>query len=186
MSIKVTNTILVWAILGVLITIIIALPTGKPKKHIHSSSLNPNFLIPGNVESIGALEIILSGETHRFERTNTDEWIYHNDHQGHHNTHHHKKTENSEKIAYALTGFGRIRKERNFDFSFSDEYGVINPNIYLIIYAKPSDSEPSMRISVGDLAPDTVSRYISVNSRIFTIADFHIENITNLIKDTKI
>ncbi len=182
---KVTNTILVWVILGVLITIIVALPTVKPKKHSHSSSLNPNFLIPGNVESIGALEIILSGETHRFERTGSNTWMYHKAHRDKDNHHEHEKSQHSDKIAYMITGFGRARKERSFNFSFSDEYGVINPSIYLIVYSKPTDTEPKMKISIGDLAPDTVSRYISVDSRIFTIANFHIENIKNLIKDTK-
>ena len=57
--------------------------------------------------------------------------------------------------------------------------------MYILIFKDPTDLAPNLRISVGDVAPDTLSRYILVKSQVFTIANFHIEKLLNLVNITE-
>ncbi len=188
---KFSNTILVWSVLSSLLMIIflvnMGVKTRSPEEYNErkKASVNNKFVVPGQIESIGALEIIIGGEAHRYQRTKAGNWIYHQEYGDSTKNHERTTVDQHSKIQYALTGFGRAQKERVFKYNpLADEYGVSNPKIYLIIYTHASDSLPWRKIAVGDVAPDTVSRYILIGFTIFTIANFHIDNLVKLINET--
>ncbi len=185
------NSWQLWTILAVLLLIIGLLKSKglDEKKPVHNHKIHgtSKFLIPDKIDGIGAIEIVISQKIHRYQKNDKNIWFFHSRHAGHHKVHSHDTIgEYTNVIARTLTGFGRTQKERNFSFDLrKDEYGVVNPNMYILIFKDPTDLAPNLRISVGDVAPDTLSRYILVKSQVFTIANFHIEKLLNLVNITE-
>ncbi|MAW33163.1 MAG: hypothetical protein CMK56_02005 [Proteobacteria bacterium] len=185
------NSWQLWTILAVLLLIIGLLKSKglDEQKPVHNHKFHgtSKFLIPDKIDGIGAIEIVISQKIHRYQKNDKNIWFFHMPHAGHHKTHSHDTIgEYTDVIAGTLTGFGRTQKERNFSFDLrKDEYGVVNSNMYILIFKDPNDLSPDLRISVGDVAPDTLSRYILVKSQVFTIANFHIEKLLNLVNITE-
>ena len=185
------NSWQLWTILAVLLLIIGLLKSkglDEPKPmHDHRLQGTSKFLIPDKIDGIGAIEIVISQKIHRYQKNDKNIWFFHIPHAENHKLHSHDTIgEYSNLIAQTLTGFGRTQKERNFSFDFrKDEYGVVSPKMYILVFKDPKDISPYLRISVGDVAPDTLSRYILVKSQVFTIANFHIEKLLNLVNMTE-
>ena len=65
----------------------------------------------------------------------------------------------------------------------SDPYGVATPQMIVLIYAL-GDSTPLAQYAIGDVAPDTYSRYVLRlgSATVVTIADYQIDNLLALIR----
>ncbi len=89
----------------------------------------------------------------------------------------------AQRIERALAGFGRTRIERQFARAKDlKAYGLATPRTVILIY-RPSEAQPLVQYAVGDLAPDTVSRYVEVvgGPDVVTIPNYQIENLLTLI-----
>ncbi len=181
---------LIWAVLAVLIGAIVVLQmrghSAAPEAQ-DSHDDAPRMLFPMSMETeVWALEIFEKGALHRFERDGQGLWFYHahgapkaND-----PTHAHQTdTTLAETIAKALEGLGRTRREREFEKADAAEYGMNEPEMFVLLYAKDT-AQLLDKITVGSMAPDGLSRYVSGNNypKVVSIANYQIENLQNLLK----
>ena len=146
------------------------------------------MLLPAPLAELGLIEIAYKGAFHRFERDAANGWFYHA--HGPSNTNadtNHQHVTNAKLtpiIERALRGLEAARIERRFPAGPNDaDYGVNAPEIFILVYRKPSDLQPLLRCSVGKVAPDQLSRYVLAagSPEVVTIANFHIDNLLNLI-----
>ena len=89
----------------------------------------------------------------------------------------------TDRIGRALAAFGRTRIER--DFALDAEaaaYGIASPEMVILVYG-PERAQPLAQYTIGDLAPDTFSRYVQAAGRdeVVTIANYQITNLLDLI-----
>jgi hypothetical protein len=90
----------------------------------------------------------------------------------------------AKRMDAALTALGRAHIERQMSLEKGpQEYGLANPQMVILAY-RPRELQPLVQIAVGDVAPDTYSRYILVvgRSSVGTIPNYQIENLQGLIK----
>ncbi len=166
--------------------------------HIHAAGSRDLVTTP--IEEVSAVEIVYQGTVHRFERDPEKQWFYHGVHAQQQAAHEHKTDPvAAERIGKALTAFSKARIERRFNLDFAalgssqaqrsllgdDEtrdYGVTAPSMLVLVY-QPGQVEPTARYAVGDVAPDTYSRYIQRLGRpeVVTIANYQITNLQQLI-----
>lgn len=198
--------LVVWAALAVLVGAIVyaqradlmsAWVRTPDDGHRHGG---PRDLVPVPLAQVGAIEIVFEGRVHRFERDAQQVWFYHGAHGADLAVHEHTPDPAAaERIQRALDAFTRTRIERRFLLDFAalgrtqaernltldDEvrdYGVTVPAMLILVYA-PGQIDPLARYAVGDIAPDTVSRYVQLlgSSEVVTIANYQIENLQGLI-----
>jgi hypothetical protein len=154
--------------------------------HSPVASNGARMLFPAPIEEVGAIEIVYAGQLHRFERDAKSAWLYHLDHPKTPSAHQHQSVESaSEMINKALTGFGRTRLERQVPADKQrDSYGVNSPQMIVLIYGL-GGTELLAQYAVGQVAPDTFSRYITRvgSDTVHTIANFHIELLEKLIAE---
>ena len=143
------------------------------------------LLVPVPIEQIGAIEIATAGAVHRFERDSAGAWFYHSAHAPAQGTHGHTSDpEMAARIDKAFAGFGRAKMERDFPFDPKrTDYGVTSPQTLILIYRK-GDTQPLAQYAVGDIAPDTVSRYALQmgGNKVFTMPEFHVQNLMKLVE----
>lgn len=176
--------VVVWVLLAILAAGIVVLEMREPDTDGHVASSGERWLLPVEITEVGAIEVMNKGTLHRFERDANGVWYYHGIHAD--TTAEHGHTTDpvaGEKIDTALVGFSRAQKERAFPLNVgNDEFGVTRPEIFILAYGL-KDPQPFVRYAVGIVAPDNVSRYILPvgSAEVVTIADFHIDNLLNLI-----
>lgn len=180
--------ILVWGALLVLVGAIVAVEVtdrAGTQSGQGEHAGEPRMLLPVPVAQLGAIEIAYAGALHRFERDAASAWFYHGAHTSSQGAHEHQvDAAMSERIATAFTGLGRARIEREFPLDRNLEtYGLANPQMLVLVF-RSKDPQPLAQYAVGDIAPDTLSRYVmSVGSRVaWTIANYQIDNLTTLIR----
>jgi hypothetical protein len=143
------------------------------------------MLLPVPVEQLGVIEVADAGALHRFERDGSGAWFYHGIHTKAEGPHGHQvDSAMAQRIDTAFAGFGRTRIERQFPLDKGAQaYGLATPQMVILVY-RPSELQPLAQYSVGDIAPDTLSRYILVvgSSTVATIANYQIENLVALVK----
>ena len=148
---------------------------------------NERLLLPMSSSDLGAMEIFYGGTLHRFERDAAGSWFYHahgaakaNDASHAHQT----DSAQAETIKLALRGLGRTRMERDFPRENEAEYGLTTPEMFVLIYGKKDTAQLLDKFTVGALAPDGLSRYVSSNNypKVVTIANYQIENLQNLLR----
>src|SRR5207249_7729767 len=146
---------------------------------------DPRMLLPVPVDQLGAIEVANAGTLHRFERDPSGTWFYHGVHTGSEGTHaHNADPAMAARIERAFLAFGRTRIERQFSLTtLSGDYGVATPETIILVY-RPNDPQPLAQYAVGDIAPDTVSRYVLVvgTSTVATIPNYQIDNLLALIQ----
>ena len=180
--------IVVWGLLAVLIGAIVAVEVHDRAAEPSASSRparDPRLLLPVSIDEVGAIEIAYGGAVHRFERDSNGRWFYHGAHVQAQAGHVHQADPiMAERIAKALGGFDRARIERQFPPEKGLEaYGVAKPQMIVLVYPT-KDPQPLAQYAVGDIAPDTLSRYVMIIGTpvISTIANYQIENLTGLIE----
>jgi hypothetical protein len=197
--------VIVWGVLTVLVgaivyaerTDLMSLWQKTDDGHGHD---DPRNLVPVPIGELAAVEIVDQGSVHRFERDAQKLWFYHGAHAAQQASHvHQTDPEAAQRIEKALAAFGRARIERRFTLNFAAlgssqaqrgregeddvrDYGVTLPSMLILLY-QPGQVEPVARYAVGDVAPDTYSRYIQRlgSPEVVTIANYQITNLQQLI-----
>ena len=177
-----------WAILAVLVGVIVVV---EYRDRLHAASGSPardaRRLLPLPMEQLGAVEVADAGRLHRFERDGAGRWFYHGVHTGTEASHTHTADPAlTERIERTMAAFGRTRIERDFPLAGAGtEYGVATPETVVLVY-RPRESQPLAQFAIGQVAPDTVSRYVLVVGRpvVVTIPGYQVDNLLALVRST--
>ena len=185
-----TRLLSVWLLLVVLVGAIVVIERTDlvaPQRHSNGHvGAAARMLLPVPVDQLGAIEVVHGRTLHRFERDATGAWFYHvhgadtGVAEGHR---HDADPALAERIAYAFAAFGRTRIERQFALTtHAQDYGVMRPEILILVY-RLHDIQPLAQYTIGDIAPDTLSRYVLVvgSAAIATIPNYQIDNMLALI-----
>ena len=183
------RVLLVWVVLLALIGAIAVIEVqdrARSRSADANDARDPRMLLPVAVADLGAVEIAHAGVMHRFERDATGTWFYHGVHtpvQGAHG--HQTDPVLAKRIDAALTALGRAHIEREFGLEKGvAEYGLNTPQMVILLY-RSNQQQPLAQYAIGDVAPDTYSRYMMVvgRSKVGTIPNYQIENLLGLIKE---
>ena len=181
--------IIIWGVLLVLAALIFIGERQRSEQLGVSSQRVVPWLLPAPMEKLGAVEIMVKGSMHRFERDAEGRWFYHGVHDANKAEHGHSTDpQMAALIDKAMIAFGRVQREQKIALKAGeDEYGVTRPDIFILVYL-PKTDEPLARYAVGIIATDNVSRYVLPvgAAEIVTIPDFHIKNLLALIDAVKI
>jgi hypothetical protein len=179
--------IAVWGLLLLLIGAIAVVELGDFGSSVGlSEARDSRALLPIPMDQVGAIEILHAGVLHRFERDPAGAWFYHGVHRAAQAAHPHQADAAMAKhIASAFAGLNRAQIERQLPLEQGGkEYGLTTPQMLILVY-RPKEQQPLAQYAVGDVAPDTYSRYVMVVGRanVVTIANYQIDNLLALIKD---
>ena len=181
--------IVIWGVLLVLAALIFIGERQRSEQLGAASQRGVPWLLPVPMEKLGAVEVMVKGSMHRFERDAEGRWFYHGVHDANKAEHGHSTDpQMAAVIDKAMIAFGRVQREQKIALKAGDdEYGVTRPDVFILVYLPKAD-EPLARYAVGTTATDGVSRYILPvgASDIVTIPDFHIKNLLTLIDAVKI
>jgi hypothetical protein len=120
---------------------------------------------------------------HRFERDATGAWFYHGAHGGAEAAHSHTSdAAMAARIEQAFQALGRARMERRLPAAGDKQtYGLTAPTMVVLLY-RAADRQPLAQYAVGDVAADTVSRYVDVvGVGVVTIPTYQIDNLRALV-----
>lgn len=183
---RIRRSVVVWMVLAVLIGAIGVIEY-RDRRASSGDAGQPDArsLLPVPVDQLGAIEIADRGRLHRFERDATGTWFYHGVHTAASVAHTHTADAGlSERIERAFAAFGRARTERQFDLDGDGAvYGLTAPEIVILVY-RSNQSQPLAQYAIGNIAPDTLSRYLVVVGRrsVMTIPNYQIDNLLGLIQ----
>ena len=182
-----TRVAAIWLLLAALVGVIAVTEYTDPASTQAggASRADPSRLLPVAVGQLAAVEVADAGTRHRFERGATGAWFYHGAHTGAEAAHAHAvDPAEAERIERALLAFGRTRIERRVGRPpDAGAYGVTTPRIIILAY-RANDPQPVVQYAVGDMAPDTVSRYVDVvgGVGVVTIPSYPIDSLLTLIR----
>ena len=149
-----------------------------------STAADASALLPVPLEQVGALEIANAGTLHRFERDAGGLWFYHGAHAASEATHAHPADPaTAARIEQAFQAFGRTRIERQVARGADPRtYGLTAPRMLVLVY-RGSERQPLAQYAVGDVAADTVSRYVDVvgGAGVVTIPGYQVDNLAALV-----
>jgi hypothetical protein len=149
------------------------------------ASADPRRLVPVSIADVGAVEIADDGTLHRFERDAKGTWFYHGAHGATTDAHvHDADLAVASRIERAFEAFGRTRIERELPRGRDlAAYGLLAPRMLVLVYRR-HDRQPILQYAFGDVAPDTVSRYVDVvgGAGIVTIPGYHVDNLKALLE----
>ena len=184
---------------------------GSPPPHRgHLHAPGEVRLLPVSIEQIAAVEIVRDGNRYLFQRdwggapfklaggksNHTDDGHAHgkgeshgHSHDGHgaNEDHHHHgdggHAERAAAIQHHLAALGRARIKRRFaPSSERGDYGLDRSHLTVRIYHSPF-RPPIASFTVGGPAPDTLSRYVSIEGQeeLVTIAQYQVDNLHALL-----
>jgi len=181
--------LLIWGVLLALAVLIFIGERQRSEQMGMSSQRVVPWLLPAPMQDLGAVEIMVKGSMHRFERDAEGRWFYHGVHDANKAEHGHSTDpQMAAVIDKAMVVFGRVQREQKIALKAGeDEYGVTRPDVFILVYLPKADS-PLASYAVGTIATDRVSRYILPvgAADIVTVPDFHIKNLLALIDAVKI
>ena len=181
--------IIIWTVLSALAVVIYIGERQRSEELGVANQRIVHWMLPAPIQELGAVEIMVKGSMHRFERDAEGLWFYHGMHDASKAEHGHRTDPQlAAVIDKAMISFGRIQREQKIAVKAGeDEYGVTRPEIFIMVYRHKA-AEPLARYAVGTVATDRVSRYILPvgAADIVTIPDFHIQNLLALIDAVKI
>jgi len=183
------RVLVVWVVLLALIGAIAVIEVqdrARSRSADANDARDPRMLLPVAVADLNAVEIAHAGVMHRFERDATGTWFYHGVHTPVQGAHGHQTDQVlAKRIDAALTALGRAHIEREFGLEKGvAEYGLNTPQMVILLY-RSNQQQPLAQYAIGDVAPDTYSRYMMVvgRSKVGTIPNYQIENLLGLIKE---
>jgi len=177
----------VWLVLATLLAVVAAIEVAGLGDFgaARVGARDPRLLLPVPVEQLGAVEIAAGGRLHRFEREPAGAWFYHGAHGGSAGAHEHAADPAlAGRIAQALDALGRARIERELARDAgAAAYGLAAPAVVVLAYRR-GESRPLAQYAVGDVAPDTVSRYVDVvgGPGLVTIPGYQVDNLLALVE----
>jgi hypothetical protein len=179
------RVIIVWAVLAILLGIVLVIEYRDvmASRSTRATRADGAMLVPVPVAELGAVEIAEAGTLHRFERNASGAWFYHGVHTGSEGAHEHDaNAATSGRIDAAFQAFGRTRIERRLPAGTDPRsHGLTAPRVLVIVY-RQNENQPLSQYAVGDVAPDTVSRYVDmVGAGIVTIPGYQIDNLLSLV-----
>lgn len=181
--------LLIWGVLLALAVLIFIGERQRSEQMGMSSQRVVPWLLPAPMQDLGAVEIMVKGSMHRFERDAEGRWFYHGVHDANKAEHgHNTDPQMAAVIDKAMVVFGRVQREQKIALKAGeDEYGVTRPDVFILVYLPKADS-PLASYAVGTIATDRVSRYILPvgAADVVTVPDFHIKNLLALIDAVKI
>jgi Domain of unknown function (DUF4340) len=149
-------------------------------------AVDENLLLPVPVSELAALELGVAGALHRFERDAAGAWFYHGSHAASQAAHAHQPDPAAaQRIGAAFDALGRARIERRLPYDRdSRQYGIAAPQMVLLVYRR-ADGPPIAQYAIGDVAPDTFSRYVHRigSAEVVTIPNYQAENLLSLLAD---
>ena len=176
---------MVWTLLVLLVGVVLLLEVGQRGGRGRSEETASRALLVDPVERLGAIEVLVAGRLHRFERDAAGAWLYHGSHSGAESGGHQHAADpaQAQRIGAAFDVLGRARVEREFPrVAGGPDYGVTTPQMVILVY-RGRDPQPLTQYAVGDVAPDTASRYVERvgSGRIVTIPTYQVDNLLKLI-----
>ena len=182
--------LVVWLVFVVLVGAVILIERSDlmapEDEHGGHEEREVRMLMPAPLAQLTAVEIGHAGTLHRFERNANGIWFYHTHDQGTapaENHEHQADAAFTQRIDLALAAFGRTRIERDFVLAKDAEaYGIASPDMIILVYGAESE-QPLAQYTIGDIAPDTFSRYVQAAGRdeVVTIPNYQITNLLDLI-----
>lgn len=143
-------------------------------------------LLPMPLAEISALEIVIDGQLHRFDRDADRAWYYHRHRKP--NTdgspdRHVADPDMAATIAAALDSFSRATIERTVAVGAPGEaYGVTRPQVIATLYAA-GEARPAINLMIGDPVPGEPNRYLLIQdyATIVTIPERYVTDLTDLV-----
>jgi hypothetical protein len=180
------RVLVVWALLTVLAAAagVIELRDVIASRAARGPTVDPGLLVPAPAEELGALEIADAGTLHRFERDGAGAWFYHGVHTGSEGAHAHAAdAAMAARIEQVVQAFARTRVERRLPpGTDARSLGLATPRVLVLVYRR-GERQPLAQYAVGDLAADTLSRYVDAvgGAGIVTIPGYQIDNLVTLL-----
>lgn len=178
----------VWVLLAALVAGIVYMQSGEEQHSAddgHGHVSENRDLLPLPVAELGAIEIAVDRQLHRFERDANGAWFYHGAHALAESGHGHATDPAlAERITKAFNALDRTRMEREAPLDpANDRFGVVVPNMILVVY-KPGQTEPLAQYGIGDPTPDDLARYVHLvgTNRVVTLPQYHIDNLRNVVQ----
>lgn len=203
--------VLIWVLLGSFAAFIFVTKKNISPPHAVVEARDSRWLVPLAVEEIGAIEVILEGKSHRFERDKQGAWYFHQQHLDNEQLNvHNADAKKVETITVAFNMLTRAQREQKIPYEdkcnslggnsthprhngpeaakqvcinpSADEYGVGMPGLIVIGY-RTNELQPAFNLAFGKTTPDIYSRYVlPFGSKIlYTIPNFQYTNLTELI-----
>lgn len=174
----------IWITLFALVVVAIVLEVNDRRSQGGVEERSANILLGVPMNDLGAVEIGQAGMLHRFERNRDGVWIYHGAHGSSEAAHEHRADPaKADVIAKGLAGLARARIERRLPLDAGGaQYGLAAPRMLIVIY-RVNEPSPFAQFAVGDVAPDSFSRYVQKmgGAEVMTIANYQVENLVKLI-----
>jgi hypothetical protein len=143
-------------------------------------------LLPMPLAEVSALEIVIEGQLHRFDRDAGRAWYYHR----HKNPNAEESPEQhvadpdmAATIAAALDSFSRATIERTVAVGAPGEaYGVTRPQVIVTLYVA-GEARPAIQLMIGDPVPGEANRYLLIQdyATIVTIPERYVTDLTELV-----
>ena len=179
------RVLVVWAVLGILVTAALVIELADGPSPAASAERSADALLGVSLDDLDAIEVGHAGAMHRFERDHHGAWFYHGTHGTSEAEHeHHADPAKADLIAKALGGLARARIERRLPLDGGGaQYGFASPKMLIVIY-REHEARPLAQYAVGDVAPDSFSRYVQKagDREAVTIANYQVENLVKLIE----
>jgi len=203
--------VLIWVLLGSFAAFIFITKKNAPIPQAVVEARDSRWLVPVAVEEIGAIEIILEGKSHRFERDTQGAWFFHQQHADSAALNvHNADAKQVETITLAFNMLTRAQREQKITYEdkcnslvgssshprhngpeaakpvcinpLADEYGVGMPAVLVIGY-KSNELQPAFNLAFGKTTPDSYSRYVLPfgSNILYTVPNFQYTNLTDLI-----
>jgi hypothetical protein len=177
--------VVVWLVFAALIGVVVAVEYRDvmASRSARGPAVDSRLLVPVPLEQLGAVEIADAGTLHRFERDAAGAWFYHGAHSGAEAAHAHASdAATAARIQQAFQALGRARMERRLPAGGDPRmYGLTAPRVLILVY-RAGDRQPLAQYAVGDVAPDTLSRYVDVvGVGVVTIPSYQIDNLLALV-----
>jgi len=156
----------------------------KASRSARATRVDESMLVPLPIDQVWAIEIADAGTLHRFERDAAGTWFYHGVHVGSEAAHEHASdAASAARIETAFQAFGRTRIERRLPpGTDARRHGLTSPRTLVLVYRR-GERQPLAQYAVGDVAPDTVSRYVEMvgGAGIVTIPGYQVDNLLSLV-----
>jgi hypothetical protein len=185
-AVKRRRALVVWLVLGGLLAGVAVLEYRDvvASRAAPSAPVDARALLPVPLSDVGAIEIADAGTLHRFERDASGAWFYHGAHGAADAAHTHAADPAAAaRIDKAFQVLARARIEREIGRAGpSAAYGLTAPRLLILVY-RSGERQPLAQYAVGDVAPDTVSRYVDVvgGAGVVTIPSYQVDNLRELV-----